>query len=296
MEILLSEYTIMGNAPSTSSPPPTIYTDLSGIFQVQQSYYTPILSGINDPSLNSNVNSVQTQLDNLNKGFQQANVSTTQVLTHQNDMINIVDTEKNRLLMKKQNIDNALVEKTRAIELNDSYRQRYEMYIKMVVVVVFGLAILFTIQLIGKYVPVIPSFLISLLIAIDILVVIFICYFIYLDIQKRDPLHFNELNLSGPAILSPDQIKDSTAKAQASGDLLGSINLGQCIGVSCCSDGTVWDASNSYCVPGTTSSTGASEAAKSGFTTISVAYKTGDLKKDFVKPLSPNEFEQYSKV
>jgi hypothetical protein len=290
----------MGNTASTSSPPPTIYTDLSGIFQVQQSYYTPILSGINDPSLNSNVNSVQSQLDNLNKGFQQANVSTTQVLTHQNDMINIVDTEKNRLLMKKQNIDNALVEKTRAIELNDSYRQRYEMYVKMVVVVVFGLAILFTIQLIGKYVPVIPSFLISLLIAIDILVVIFICYFIYLDIQKRDPLHFNELNLSGPAILSPDQIKDSTAKAQASGDLLGSINLGQCIGVSCCSDGTVWDASNSYCVPGTTSSsgasTGASDAAKSGFTTISVAYKIGDLKKDFVKPLSPNEFEQYSKV
>lgn len=286
----------MGNTTSTSSPPPTIYTDLSGIFQVQQSYYTPILAGINDPSLNSNVNSVQSQLDNLNKGFQQANVSTTQVLTHQNDMINIVDTEKNRLLMKKQNIDNALVEKTRAIELNDSYRQRYEMYVKMVVVVVFGLAILFTIQLIGKYVPVIPSFLISLLIAIDILVVIFICYFIYLDIQKRDPLHFNELNLSGPAILSPDQIKDSTAKAQASGDLLGSINLGQCIGVSCCSDGTVWDAGNSYCVPGTTSSTGASEAAKSGFTTISVAYKIGDLKKDFVKPLSPNEFEQYSKV
>ena len=286
----------MGNTTSASSPPSTIYTDLSGIFQVQQSYYTPILAGINDPSLNSNVNSVQSQLDNLNKGFQQANVSTTQVLTHQNDMINIVDTEKNRLLMKKQNIDNALVEKTRAIELNDSYRQRYEMYVKMVVVVVFGLAILFTIQLIGKYVPVIPSFLISLLIAIDILVVIFICYFIYLDIQKRDPLHFNELNLSGPAILTPDQIKDSTAKAQASGDLLGSINLGQCIGVSCCSDGTVWDASNSYCVPGTTASTGASEAAKSGFTTISVAYKIGDLKKDFVKPLSPNEFEQYSKV
>jgi hypothetical protein len=162
----------------------------------------------------------------------------------------------------------------------------------MVGVDVFGLAILFTIQLVGKYVPVILSFLISLLIAIDILVVIFMCYFIYLDIQKRDPLHFNELNLSGPAILSPDQIKDSTAKAQASGDLLGSINLGQCIGVSCCSDGTVWDASNSYCVPGTTSS----DAAKSGFTTISVAYKIGDLKKDFVKPLSPNEFEQYSKV
>ena len=300
----------MGNTSSTSSPPSTIYTDVSGIFQVQQSYYTPILSGINDPSLNSNVNSVQSQLDNLNKGFQQANVSTTQVLTHQNDMINIVDTEKNRLLMKKQNIDNALVEKTRAVELNDSYRQRYEMYIKMVVIVVFGLAILFTIQLIGKYVPVIPSFIISLLVAIDILVVIFMCYFIYLDIQKRDPLHFNELNLSGPAVLTSDQIKDSTAKAQSSGDLLGSINLGQCIGVSCCSTGTVWDASNSYCVPGTTDASGntvfgsvsattsttGTTPARSGFTTISVAYKTGDLNKGFVKPLSPNEFEQYSKV
>jgi hypothetical protein len=282
----------MGNTPSTSTAPPTIYTDVSGIFQVQQSYYTPLLSGIKDPSLNTSVNSVQTQLDNLNKGFQQANVSTTQVLTHQNDMMHIVDTEKKRLLEKKQNIDNALVEKNRAIELNDSYRQRYEMYIKMVVVVVFGLAILLTFQMIGKYFPMIPSFVISLLIAIDILVVVFMCYFIYLDILRRDPLNFNELNLSGPAVLTPDQIKASTEKAKASGNLLGTVNLGQCIGVSCCSTGTVWDASNSYCVPGSLDASG----NISSFTTLSLAYQTGDLHKNAVKPSSPNEYENYSKV
>jgi hypothetical protein len=278
------------------------------------------------------------------------------------------------------------------------------MYIKMVVIVVFGLAILFAIQLTGKYVPVIPSFIISLLIAIDILVVTFMCYFIYLDIQQRDPLNFNELYLVGPDILTPDQIKASMTKAQASGDLLGSVNLGQCIGVACCSDGTVWDDTHSYCVPaltdgsmpassGTTPSlptgtpslpagtpslpagtpslpagtpslsAGASSLLTGtpslsagtpslpagtpsppagtpslpsgtpslpsgtpslpagtpslpagtpslpsgtpslpagvnilGFTTISSAYKTGDLIKDFVKPWSPNEFEQDSKI
>jgi hypothetical protein len=292
----------MGNTTSTSSPPPTLYTDVSGIFQVQQSYYSPILSGVNDPSMNSNINSVQSQLDNLNNGFQQANVSTTQVLTHQKDMINIVDTEKKRLLAKKQNIDHALEEKKRAIELNDSYRQRYEIYIKMVIIITFGLAILFGIQLLGNYFPVIPSFVISLFAAIDILIVLFMCYFLYLDIQRRDPLHFNELNLSGPVISTSNQVKTSTEKAKVSGDLLGSINLGQCVGVACCSDGTVWDASNSYCVPGTLDASGnvvtssPVSTLKSGFTTISLASKIGDLNRGFVQPSSPNEFEHYSKI
>jgi hypothetical protein len=57
-------------------------------------------------------------------------------------------------------------------------------------------------------------------------------------------------------------------------------------------------------VPGTIDASGntvfgsvsATTPARSGFTTISVAHKTGDLKKGFVKPLSPNEFEQYGKV
>ena len=300
----------MGNF-FVSPPRQTLYTDLSGVFQVQQNYYKNLIGNINDPSLNENVNSLQKQMDDLNAGFKQANVSTNQVLTQQKDMIDIVDTEKKRLELKKQSIDGALVSRDRAVIMNDSYRQRYVLYTKMMVIFVFGLAIFIAIILLGQYFPIIPSFVVTLVCAIDIIIVLFACYFIYLEVIQRNPLNFNELNLDGPTILSPDQIKASQANAQKSGDLLGSLNLGQCVGVACCSDGTVWDASNSYCVPNSTKSiadaaatvissgsTGAATGAVGnilGFTTILDSYKLGDFSNK-IAVNSPNEFERYNRA
>lgn len=307
----------MGNF-LVSPPRQTLYTDLSGVFQVQQQYYKNLVGNINDPSMNENINSLQNQLDNLNTGFKQANVSTNQVLTQQKDMIDIVDTEKKRLELKKQSIDGALVSRDRAVIMNDSYRQRYVLYTKMMVIFVFGLAIFIAAVLLGQYFPIIPPFVITLVCAIDIIIVLFSCYFIYLEVIQRNPLNFNELNLDGPTVLSPDQIKATQANAQKSGDLLGSLNLGQCVGVACCSDGTVWDASNSYCVPNSTksiadaaasvissdairtagSAIGTTSSATSntlGFTTILDSYKLGDFSNK-ISVNSPNEFERYSRT
>ena len=84
------------------------YIDLSGAIHAQSNYLTTISTQTNDPDLKSKITNVQSSLDQLNTDFTQANASSSAVLDHQQKMVDIVDTEKSRLLQKKQTIDNAL--------------------------------------------------------------------------------------------------------------------------------------------------------------------------------------------
>ena len=284
--------------------------DLSSIFNLQQNYLTGLtasagnLSQTDTANLSTMVSSVQNQLDALNTGFNQANISGNQILDHQTDMSNIVDTEKTRLLLKKQNVDNALEGKNRAIHLNESYRQRYSHYTHMVMIITFTLAIIVLLTLLSVYFPVIPSFVTSLLSFIIGLIAAIYCYFIYTDIQRRDILNFNELNLSGPNILTPEQIAQQQKASAASGNLLGTLNLGSCVGASCCSGDTVWDPITSSCLtPADVTMNAAAALLKANatstptpsqqpFTTLADAYGNNNMKN--VSANSPNEFEGYS--
>jgi hypothetical protein len=134
--------------------------DLSGIFHIQKDY----ISGIdtNDPTLKQKVSGIQSQLDKLHANFKDSTASTNAVLDHQQDVMNIVDTEKQRLLLKKEQIDTSFEGKKRGILLNDSYRQRFEQYTKIIIIVVFTLAIFIGILILGRNFPIIPSFVISI--------------------------------------------------------------------------------------------------------------------------------------
>ena len=89
-----------------------------------------------------------------------------------------------------------------------------------------------------------------LLCVIIIIIGLLLCYYIYLDIESRDKVNFDELNLGNPSLLSPNDIARKQQSAGKNGDLLGSINLGYCVGAACCCDasGTVWDSNQSMCV------------------------------------------------
>lgn len=270
--------------------------DLSGIFHIQKDY----ISGIdtNDPTLKQKVKGIQTQLDKLHRDFKDSTASTNAVLDHQQDMLNIVDTEKQRLLLKKEQIDNALDGKKRGILLNDSYRQRFEQYSRIIIIIVFTLAIFIGILLIGKNFPFIPSFVLDLLTIVLFIACFFIVYLSIVDIYKRDKINYNELDLQGPSILTPAEIEKKTKQEGKAGNLLGSINFGSCIGQSCCSEGAAWDSSNNFCISesvylqkyGSINKL-ATPAQNEQFSTMSLM-----LKNSLVQPNSPNEFIGYSKI
>lgn len=275
---------------------PTNFIDLSGVFQAQKNYLTGLSVNSNDATLNSKVQTLQSQLDQINTNFTNSNASSSQVLDHQQKMIDIVDTEKTRLLQKKQNVDTALESRKRAALLNESYRQRYYQYIRMIIVVILTLVIYVVLVFLSRTFSFIPSFIFDILYIITFAVGFFVCYFIYLEINSRDKMYFDQIDLDGPSILSPDQISKQKVAAGKSGNLLGSINLNGCIGNDCCSTGTVWDVSGGVCVVESdirkavsSAEAAAAAAIKSGFTTISAI---NNLSRS-VKPNSPNEFKDY---
>ena len=268
-------------------------TDLTGLFNIQTNYLAGLVQQSNsdtaDPTaLNSKVLKLQGELTNLYTKFKDANVSSMDVLDKQRETSAIINDEKERLLQKKQSIDNALIGKQRAIALNDSYRLRQTQITRIKVTMVITLAICIFLVLLGRRYPALPSILITLLILIVLLIGVVYSLFIYSEISSRSKLNYNELDLGGPKVLSPEEEKAARLKAYKKGDLLGTINPLGCIGSDCCSKETVWDKEQSKCVlPANEAPADAlSEAGVSPFTTMS--------KNALVH--SPSEYDSYGRV
>jgi hypothetical protein len=229
----------------------TPFFDLSGAFHAQRNH----LIDLKNRGLSDNDN-VKTQLDaisnNLNtfyNDFKDANGTTSKVITNQTDVKEIVDTELNRLQQKKTNVDTALEGQKRMVQLNESYRQRYLYYTRVVVIIVIFLIIYIIINVASKYLTTIPETLFDVIYFILGVLLVFILYFLYLDYSNRDNMDFNKLKYGPPNIPpSANQIQEQQKNALRTGDLLGSINITGCVGDKCCSQGTKWDSGNSLCI------------------------------------------------
>ena len=163
---------------------------------------------------------MNTNIDNLNN-----------VASAQNTMYTISFLESQRLNAKKQNVDQALQGQNRMIALNDSYVKRYAKYNQIILVIVLVILIILGAILLPKYVPVIPSFVSDLIIAIAVSIGIIVVYILYMAIQARDKLYFDKLNMSSPDIkdLSDNKLNQNDQNA-AMGNIYG------CIGSDCCKD------------------------------------------------------------
>ena len=281
------------------------YVDLNGLLQLQSQYLTGLKANPEDTALTGKVSELQSQLQNLYTGYGSAIGSGNAVLDHQTAMAGIVDTENARLMAKKQNIDNALVGRKRATMLNESYRQRYARYTDMLVTTVITLVVFLGIVVLGRYFTFIPSFVFDLLSIVVVIVGVFTCYFIYLDIARRDKMNFDELNVDGPLIVDPETIKKNAAAEGKKGNLLGSINIGGCVGASCCSaepgKETEWDPDYAVCAPKGTLAARAIADAETAKANAAAAANTGTTSAFTLmnKPVRPNagyEYDSYAPI
>jgi hypothetical protein len=248
---------------------------------------TGLVTSAND-SLNTakstgqlNVN--QQGLDYVFSDYGQANKYTAQVMTNQRQMSDIVNAELTRLTQKKQSIDNLISTRERVSMLNDSYRQRYMEYTKMIVVFILSLVCFLLLNMAGRYLPIIPSTIIDILYIILVVVTCIVLFNMYASIQSRNKLYFDRLNLEPPVIQNSDQVAANKRAAGLSGNLLDSIN--GCIGKDCCSDGTYWDTNTARCLSGT-------EPTTDSFNTL--AYSNAGNTSFSPAANSPNEFTEYS--
>jgi hypothetical protein len=218
------------------------YADLSGIFYIQSNYLTGINTG--DPSFNANVQTVQTQLDDLYTSFNAASISSNQSLTQQQNMLGIVNTEMDRLNEKKQSVDSALVSKQRAALLNTSYQQRYAQYTNVIIAIVFTLAIVFALNVAKQKLPFIPPFVIDILTIIASVMGILVVLYVVRDIMIRNKMYHDQYIHAAPVV--PDATSTTTTTTVP---VSTTAPPPDCSNASCCGTGSTWDLSSNTCIP-----------------------------------------------
>lgn len=225
-----------------------------------------------DSSLSMDISNNLSYLSKLNDTIPTINNSISSVNT-------IVNNEQQRLQMKKQNVDNALLMQERLISYNQNYQLLYKDYAWIIYYTVIACVIIFIFFATSTVVPWFPASLLSI---ITIIIVVISIIVKYTDMTYRNPMHYDQYNYKAPTI--PNSIANNTAiqNASQSGNLLGTLNINGCIGPNCCSTGTKWDAGNSVC---TTLS-----SAMNTNSFITVTELQNELtKKPTVKPYSAEE-------
>jgi hypothetical protein len=236
------------------------YTDLSGVFYVQQQYLTDLSALSAGTDVSNYVSTVQSQLNDAYGKYSTANISSAAVLDHQAQMNTIIQAENDRLNEKKKNVDDALFAQQRVIAFNDSYRKKYRSQIDILIIVVIALLLYLGLLLLEKNVPIIPGFVIGILKVAVITVAFILVYILMAKINKRDHMDFDKLLLSTPTSGNA-YVTGNTTSSGTTSDYGG-----YCAGSACCATGTMWSNTDGQCVvSGNTS--GFSNIAAEPFTT-----------------------------
>ena len=171
------------------------------------------------------------------------------VLQNQNTLSNIINTEQSRLEEKKELVDTSIFEQKRAQSLNESYRQKYNYYIYIIVAVISLFVSFIVIGEVSKTITFIPSVVYDLLYIASISVVGFFIYFTMLDIARRDHMDFSKINVNPPKELSADELEK-----QRDSNYGGVVMMPKfCVGSDCCNPDdvnypTIWDIETGRCV------------------------------------------------
>lgn len=231
----------------------------------------------NNSGLSSGTTSLQDRVNNLKTNIKNADDENNKLLLKQKEVKEIIKNEKERIQHNIDITENNLTTKKRLIEFNESNRLRTEQYNNILYIFVITLFIILVIIIGGRQIEFLPDIIPQILVIIIGSISAVKIFQMYYNINKRSHLDYNKLSLDKPAIDSPEQIKRNKEKAAKSGDLLGSISTGGCIGAECCDEGTIWNESSRKCTE--------------AFTTERLKYNH-----NIVPPNSPNEFNGYSKV
>jgi hypothetical protein len=248
-------------APTVTSPAPPAapasainskgYFDLSGLFQLNKAYLVDISNGYtseNPDQTTAKLQNLKTNLATLGTAYQNANSSATAVLAQQGAMLNIVNQEQDRIAKKQAAMATTTTTQQRVLDLNDSNRKKMIEYTKILLIFVAALFLFFVLQKLNAWFPEIPDWIVDYSAILIFSIAAIYSLVIYIKMQGHEPTNFDQIYMPPPRMLTPSQRAAQEAEAAKSGNLLGTVNLGQCTGAACCASGTYWDISSGMCV------------------------------------------------
>lgn len=154
------------------------------------------------------------------------------ILTHQNDVKNIVEHETERLNAKKAHIDGVLFSQKRELDLNESHRLKHRYYLYIFIILVCAMVAYILVAKLRESLTFIPDMVFDIMIILTIIIPGFLIYFTIMDIRRRDHMDFSKLNLHAPKQRSEEEINAAREKAVKDGDLSALTKL--CSGEECC--------------------------------------------------------------
>ena len=275
----------------------TPYSDLSGIFYVQQQYLAD-LSAIRPAASGGSITldhmqELRKQLNNAYSSYQTASPSASAILDRQATMKTIIDNEVERLNRKKASVDSALFGQKRMAQFSDSYSKKYFAQVKILFVIIIVLIIYLGLTYLNNFIPIPTGIFVFVMLVIGGFALVVIIFTLR-DINSRYNMDFDKLNLASPSNYS------------VGGGITGNVNGATggllCVGESCCPagnpSGAVWNKNTQQClsfgtvVSPSTAAAPAASSTTSGFTLMS----QGGFAPNQVSPYEPSEINSYTKI
>ena len=267
----------------------TVYSDLSGIFYVQQQYLADLSAlthaGTGAPALNY-MQDLRKKLNTAYAGYKTASPSASATLSNQLEMKSIIEKEVSRLDNKKSSVDSALYGQKRMAQFSNSYSKKYFAQIKILFIIIIVLIIYLALTMLNNFIPFPTEITMVIMIVIGTFALVVIAYTIK-DINSRYNMDFDKLNLRAPSSTTITGNLDGNISAGGSGGLL-------CIGESCCPagnpTGALWDSKTQQCL--------SLNVGVQGFTLMSPASLLDPVSNvnDQVSPYEPSEINSYTKI
>jgi hypothetical protein len=157
--------------------------------------------------------------------------------------------EVTRLRDKQNTADEITRSNERLAAMNDSYRKRYAKYVQILMVLVLAFAIYLAVVLLQKQFPMIPQFVVDLIMIVLIFLVAFYLFNAGWELYSRSLINYDEVDLPVYDASGADLVE--LAKK---GQVIAGVNATAppCVGVECCPPGKSIDPATSKCQPFTT--------------------------------------------
>lgn len=207
------------------------------IFQMSVDFITTDMSGVSQ------------QINHLNATINDDRSKNQILLEQQNEVKEILDKEKDNIQKKIDHYNKITETGIRDAVLKKNGSQRLKQYNKIFFILTFTVAILIILYLIEKNFPFVPESILTIARIAVIAISIIICSNLNDEINSRDPIDYDKLNLEKPNVDTPEELEKKRKQAAKDGDLLGSIDMSKCKGPQNCGEGTKWDNEKMLCVP-----------------------------------------------
>ena len=233
-------YANINDKPKSIAP----HFDLSSLLKLQKNYAMN-LDGINvtgadgkDPAISQ----LNNALGKINTDFQSSQIAANATLLNQNTVNDILNTENDRLMAKKANIDIAAQGQQRMINLNNNYQKRYAVYSKILMVIVGFVAAIVILNFLSTYLTIIPQSIFILLYIVLITGGLIYIIMLYSTLASRNPMNYDEIMLPNPTNVGDKVLGATPTNASGVGadytDEFGPFY--NCLGQQCCAPGLVW--------------------------------------------------------